>query len=179
MLVAEDSFLVVVDVQGKLAEVMHNRDDMFGNIARLTQAAAPLQVSMLVTEQLPDKLGPTRAEVSAALKEIPVVAKSSFSCAGEPAFMAALKASGKRQIVLCGIEAHICVLQTALQLLEEGYAVFVVADAVSSRDPENRRLALERMRQHGADIIVTESALFEWIRDAAHPAFREVRKVLA
>lgn len=179
MLTANRCLLVIVDVQGRLAEVMHGRDELFANINRLSKAARLLDVSALVTEQLPDKLGPTREEISASLSEVPVISKSSFSCCGETGFSEALKASDKDQVILCGIEAHICILQTALELREQGFEVFVVADAVSSRDPENKRLALERMRQHGAEIVVTESVMFEWLRDAAHPAFREVRKHLA
>ena len=81
--------------------------------------------------------------------------------------------------MLCGIEAHICVTQTALELLAQGFDVYLTADAVSSRNPNNKHLAIERMRHHGAEILTTEMALFEWLRDAAHPAFREVRKLLA
>jgi len=179
MLDADTSLLVIVDVQGKLAEIMVDRDTMFGNINRLTKSASLLNVPVVVTEQLPDRLGPTHQEIAELLSEAPVVSKSSFSCCGEPRFAEVLKSSGKKQIVLCGIEAHICVVQTTLELLEQGFEVFVVADAVSSRNPENKRLAIERMRGHGADIIVTESAMFEWMRDAAHPTFHKVRRHLS
>ena len=179
MLISTETLLVVVDVQGKLAEVMHDRDEMFGNINRLSGSARLLDVPAVITEQLPDKLGPTREELTDSLTDVAVISKSSFSCCGEAAFNQALESSDKKQVLLCGIETHICVLQTALDLLEHGFEVFVAADAVSSRNPENKQLALERMRQHGAEIITTESALFEWMRDAAHPAFREVRKFLA
>jgi len=179
MLRADSSLLVIVDVQGKLAEVMNERDELFENIGRLAKSAQQLQIPILLTEQLPDKLGPTREEITESLAGAPVIPKSAFSCCGEPKFTEALESSGKKQILLCGIEAHICILQTALELIENGFEVFIAADAVSSRDPENKRLALARTRQHGAEIISTESAMFEWLRDAAHPAFREVRKFLA
>lgn len=179
MLIANETLLIVVDVQGKLADVMHNRDELFGNINRLSASARLLDIPAVITEQLPDKLGPTREELMESLSDAPVIPKSSFSCCGEAAFTRALDSSGKKQILLCGIESHICVLQTALELLENGFEVFVAADAVASRNPENKKRALERMRQHGAEIIATESALFEWMRDAAHPAFREIRKFLA
>jgi len=178
MLRSDDSLLVVVDVQGKLAEVMHNREEMFDNIARLARSANQLETPVLVTEQLPDKLGPTRREIMESMVEAPVISKSAFSCAGEPKFVDALNRLAPKQIILCGIESHICVLQTALELLEQGYEVFVVADAVSSRHPDNKRIALERMQQHGVEIVATESVMFEWLRDAAHPAFRELRKFL-
>jgi nicotinamidase-related amidase len=179
MLRSKDSVLIVIDVQGKLADVMQEPDNLFGNILRLTRSANELEIPVIVTEQLPEKLGPTRAELADALIDAPIISKSSFSCCAEPAFMTALAESGKKQILLCGIESHICVLQTALELLEQKFDVFVAADAVSSRAPENKRLALDRLRQHGAEITVTESALFEWMRDATHPAFRVVRKLLA
>ncbi|MEI8206109.1 MAG: hydrolase [Kiritimatiellales bacterium] len=179
MLTAKDSLLVVIDVQGKLAEAMCDREKLFENICRLAKSAKLLGIPMLVTEQLPDKLGSTRKEIADPLAEEPLITKSSFSCCGEPKFVEALKSSGKKQIVLCGIEAHICVTQTALELLTQGLDIFLIADAVSSRSPDSRHLAIERMRHHGAEILTTEMALFEWLRDAAHPAFREVRKLLA
>ena len=179
MLIAKDSLLVVIDVQGKLAEAMCDREELFGNICRLAKSAKLLDVPILVTEQLPDKLGPTRKEIADPLAEAPVITKSTFSCCGEPKFIDALKSSGKKQVVLCGIEAHICVTQTALELLAQGFDVYLIADAISSRSPDNKQLAIERMRHHGAAIITAEMAIFEWLRDAAHPAFREVRKLLA
>jgi isochorismate hydrolase len=171
--------LVVIDVQGKLAEAMCGREELFENICRLAKSANLLDIPILVTEQLPEKMGATRNEITAPLAGAPFITKSSFSGCGEPKFIEALKSGGKKQIVLCGIEAHICVTQTALELLARDFDVYLAADAVSSRSPDNKQLAIERLRHHGAEIITTEMALFEWLRDAAHPAFREVRKLLA
>lgn len=180
MLDQNQSMLVIIDVQGKLAEAMHEKDGLLANIGRLAETAKALDVPVLVTEQLPDKLGPTRTEIAEVLQpECHVVSKSAFSCCGEPAFIRKLEAFGKNQIVLCGIEAHICVLQTALDLLAGNHEVFVVADAVSSRSPCNKQVALDRMQRNGTEITVVESVMFEWLRDAKHPAFREVRKLLA
>jgi nicotinamidase-related amidase len=97
-----------------------------------------------------------------------------FGCGGEPAFMRALEATNRRQVLLAGIECHVCVLQTALQLVERKYAVQVLADAVSSRSEVNYNLGLERIRRSGADVTCVESALFELMQTAEHPAFREV-----
>ena len=133
MLIPEKTLLIVIDVQGKLADVMHGRDEIFDNINRLSGSARLLEVPVLITEQLPDKLGPTREELSELSPNLPTISKSSFSCCGETTFTEALESSGKKQILLCGIEAHICVLQTALDLLEAGFEVFVAADAVASR----------------------------------------------
>lgn len=179
MLNAEESLLVIIDVQGNLADAVCDRENLLGNINRLAEAASCLNVPTLTTEQLPDKLGKTREELSDALAQTLVISKSSFGCCGEPRFIEALTESGKKQIILCGIETHICVLQTAIQLLKNGFEVFLVADAVSSRNPTNKHLALERARQYGAEIVVTESVLFEWMRDANHPEFRNIRKLLA
>lgn len=179
MLKSNDSVLIIIDVQGKLAGVMQEPEKIFGNIRRLALTANEMEIPVLVTEQLPDKLGPTRKELSDALIGTPVIAKSSFSCCGEPEFMNALNKTEKKQVIICGIESHICVLQTTLELLAQEFEIYIAADAVSSRDPENKQLALERMKQNGAQIITTESAMFEWMRNANHPAFREVRKLLA
>jgi len=178
MLNALETLLIEIDIQGKLADVMDNPKALFDNIRRLALSARALNIPLLVSEQLPDKLGPTREELSDALSHGTHFSKSAFSCCGAPGMFSAIKQAGKKQILLCGIEAHICILQTALELIENGFEVFIAVDAVSSRDPENKRLALERMRQHGAEIVVTESVMFEWLRDAAHPSFREVRKLL-
>lgn len=178
MLDAKETLLIEIDIQGKLAEVMENPEALFENVRRLALSASELSIPLLVSEQFPDKLGPTREELSDALSHGTRLSKSAFSCCGDPDMVSAIKQSGKKQILLCGIEAHICILQTALELIENGFEVFIAADAISSRNPEHKRLALERMRQHGAEIVVTESVLFEWLRDAAHPAFREVRKFL-
>lgn len=179
MLKSEDSLFVMIDVQGKLADAMHNASELFEQIQRLARSANTLKIPILITEQLPDKLGSTRNELSDALGNAPIISKSSFSCCGETAFIDTLKAFNKKQIIVSGIEAHICILQTVLELMEKGYEVFVAADAISSRNPQNKELAIRRMRQHGAEILPTESVMFEWLRDASHPAFREVRKYLA
>lgn len=179
MLDSENSVLIIIDIQGRLADVVADSADVFANSRRLAETAKLLEIPVVFSEQIPDKLGTTRDELADLKDDAVTISKSSFGCGGEPSFMAALKQTGKKQVVLCGIEAHICVLQTALQLLDDGFSVFMAADAASSRLPENKQRALERARQHGAEIITTEMALFEWTRDAAHPAFREVRKLLA
>lgn len=106
------------------------------------------------------------------------MAKSSFSCCGEPQLVDALKASGRKQVILVGIETHVCVYQTAVDLLESGHEVIVAADAVSSRAAENKTLALEEMRSAGATVLPTESILFALLRDAADPRFKELLKLI-
>jgi nicotinamidase-related amidase len=179
MLNSDKSVLAIIDVQGRLADAVQQTQELFDNINRLAGSAQAMNIPMIVTEQLPEKLGATRPEICEHLAGTTAIAKSAFSCCGEPEFMTALKATGKTQVILCGMETHICVLGTAIELIDQGYEVFLVADAASSRTLENKNLALARIRQHGAQIIATEMALFEWMRDAKHPAFREVRKFLA
>ncbi|MEN8256197.1 MAG: isochorismatase family protein, partial [Verrucomicrobiota bacterium] len=112
------------------------------------------------------------------LTDVPMIAKSAFSCCGEPEFSKAFEEAGKRQAILVGIETHVCVYQTAIDLLENGVEVFVVADAVSSRAPENKALALQAMQDAGATVLPTESVLFALLRDAADPRFKELLKLI-
>ena len=127
------------------------------------------------TEQYPDGLGPTGAPL-AAFPQL-TLAKTAFSATDAPGF-ATLLPAGTTEVVVAGCEAHVCVLQTVLALQEAGHRVAVVADAVGSRDPANVTAALDRMARHGAEVVTSEMVLFEWLRDSAHPRFREVQKLL-
>jgi len=177
MLTREDAVLLVVDVQGKLARLMHEADALFDQIARLVRGATVLEVPVLATEQNPDGLGPTVEEVRPHLPSAPMP-KMAFSCCGEPAVVEGLEATGRRQVLLCGIETHICVYQTARDLLARGWEVHVVADAVSSRAAGNREVGLEKMRAAGAEITSVETALFEMLKAADGPAFREILDIV-
>ncbi len=174
MLSAINTILVVVDVQGKLAHLMNNRESLFRRLKTAIQGARTLELPILVTEQYPEGMGATIPEIASLLPDVLPIAKNSFSCCGSDAFMAALKQIGRYQILLAGIEAHVCVQQTALDLLDDGYEVQVLADAVSSRDAENRAVAIERMRDAGVAITSTEAALFEIMRRSDVPAFKQV-----
>lgn len=174
MLRKDDAVLVFVDVQGRLAEVMDGVDVLNRNLERMVKGMQLLEVPVLVTEQLPDKLGPTQEPYRSLLQGSEPIAKSAFSCCGEPLFMEALNAYDRKQVVLVGIEAHVCVYQTAMDLVEQGFEVVVVADAVGSRCPQNKALALAAMREAGAEILPTESVLFALIRNAAAPWFKEL-----
>ncbi len=170
--------LVVVDVQGKLASLMHQRTQLYQHLGLCIQAADLLELPILWVEQYPQGLGPTVPEVRQWLGDRSPLVKNSFSCCGEPAFNQALEASGRRQIVLTGIEAHVCVYQTAVDLLARGYTVQVNQDAISSRHPDNRQLGLARMQAAGALITSSEMLLFELMRSSAHPQFRAVSALL-
>ncbi|WP_231974474.1 isochorismatase family protein [Pseudonocardia sp. HH130630-07] len=174
---ADDAVLLLVDLQERLVPAVHDGDEVVARAVRLAEAAALLGVPVLATEQVPDKLGPTVAALSGHPHL--VTPKSRFA-----ADAAGLFPPGRSEIVVAGVEAHVCVLQTVLELLDgtgtrgAGRRVYVAADAVGSRSPADRDLALARARSAGAGIVSSEMVLFEWLRDAAHPRFREVQKLL-
>ncbi len=178
MLKRDEAMLVFVDVQGKLHEMMDGKDVLDGNLTRMIQCAKLLELPILGTEQIPEKLGATSEPFRSLLIDVPVFGKSAFSCCGEPKFMGAFRAAGSRQAILVGIETHVCIYQTAIDLLEDGVEVFVAADAVSSRSPENKERALQAMRDAGAQVIPTETVLFALLRDAADPRFKELLKLI-
>ena len=178
MLETKNCYLAVVDVQGKLAQLMHGKDALFKNVQILIQAAGILEIPVLWCQQIPDVLGPTVPEISRLMADIEPMNKSVFSCCGADQFISRLNESARNQVLLCGIEAHICVYQTAFDLLGKGFKVDVVADAVSSRTPENKRIALNRLAAEGASITSVEMALFELLRTAEHPKFRQIAKLI-
>jgi nicotinamidase-related amidase len=172
MLKIESTVLVLIDVQERLLGAMHEREALVTSLTRLLRGAAALGVPVVVTEQIPEKLGATVPALAAAAGSPPALVKSCFSCAGAPAFLERIRGLGRTQVVLCGIEAHVCVYQTARDLLDAGYHVEVVADAVASRAPENRRIALERLACEGAALTSVEMALFELQRVATGDSFK-------
>lgn len=172
------SCLLVIDVQERLLPAMAEGGNVVANAAVLIKAANRLGIPVLLSEQYPKGLGPTVAALSALVPEGLAVAKTEFSCAAAPGYLDRLRATGRDQLVLAGIEAHVCVLQTALQFRSLGYAVFVVADAVSSRKPESVGLALARMREAGAVPVTTEMVLFEWLGRAGTAEFKELSALI-
>lgn len=178
MLTPETTALVLIDVQGRLAQLMHDRETLFDQLQRLVKGVRILGLPVLWLEQYPQGLGPTIPELAALLPDVQPVAKTSFSACGSAEFLQQLAASGRRQLLLAGIEAHVCVYQTAVDLLAAGHEVEVVGDAVSSRTAANRALGLERMRQAGARLSGVEMALFELLRHAQAPAFREIARLV-
>ncbi len=178
MLERDDTALVVIDVQGKLARLMHDKAKLFTNLRRMIQGARVLGVPILVTEQYPEGIGPTVPEIAEVLPELDPISKICFSCCGADEFVSSLQSLGRRAVLVTGIETHICVMQTVLDLLEAAYDVHVVADAVSSRSADNKRIGLERMRDAGAVITSTESALYELLAVASGPEFKAVLKLI-
>ncbi len=177
MLEIGKSSLVVVDVQGKLATLMHDRQLLFKNIRILIEAAKILDIPVLWTQQCPAALGATVPEIAELLTDITPIDKSSFSCCGDTQFMRKLNFN-RPQILLCGIETHVCIYQTAADLRDKGFTANVIADAVSSRSLENKQLAISKMQSLGIAITSTEMALFELLKTADHPKFKQIAKLV-
>ncbi|WP_067520943.1 hydrolase [Endozoicomonas ascidiicola] len=178
MLTTDNTLLVIVDVQGKLATLMHDNEALFKNLQALAKGSVLLDIPILWLEQLPEKLGSTIPELQDILSDLTPIEKSSFSGCGAQGFTSALKASGRQKILLAGIEAHICVYQTAADLLLQGYEVEVVVDAVSSRTLQSKDVALDKMSALGADLTTVEMALFELMETAEAPQFREIARLI-
>ena len=176
MMRPQDTALLVVDVQARLLPVMLDAERTVWNARRLLDGAKILGVTAFATEQYPEKLGPTVEELAERIEtEIP--AKLNFSCGNCESIFGDLKEQGIHRILVCGIETHVCVQQTVLDLLAAGYQVNVAADAVSSRYAIDRDTALRRMEASGAYLTTTESALFELCGEAGSDIFRELSKL--
>ena len=178
MLDIQNCCLVVVDVQGKLARLMHDKESLFKNIEILIKAAKILNIPILWCQQCPQSLGPTIPQIARLLTDIEPINKASFSCCGCNQFNAKLKELSRQQVLLCGIETHVCIYQTAADLLSKGFSVEVIADAVSSRTLENKQIAITKMSVEGVDVTTTEMALFELLKTADHPHFKEIAKLI-
>lgn len=174
----DEALLLLVDVQGKLARLMHDSETMIKQQRILIEGCRLLGLPVVWAEQLPDKLGGTVPELVEKLDGLEPMAKASFGCCGDAALMAAIRATGRRQVLLCGIEAHVCVWQTAAALRREDYAVHLVCDAVSARSAVNRDIAFRRMAAAGVVLSNVEMALFELMGTAQHPRFRDVARLL-
>jgi nicotinamidase-related amidase len=175
LLTARDSVLLLVDLQQRLVPALHDSETVVARAARLAEAAQLLGVPICATEQYPEGLGPTVEPLAGYPQN--VVANTAFPATGAPG-AATLFPPGTAEVVVAGCEAHVCVLQTVVELLGEGLRVAVVADAIGSRDPASVTAALDRMARHGAEVVTSEMVLFEWVRDSTHPRFREVQKLL-
>jgi nicotinamidase-related amidase len=174
MLIHPDhSTLLVVDMQGKLLTLVHDWQRTLDAVIWLTRVAQKIGVPVMATEQYPKGLGKTQPDLAALFPPGSLAEKSHFSCVAAQC-LPGLPGAERPQVVICGIESHVCVMQTALELRWAGKEVFVVADAVSSRNPDDRHFALERMRHHGIEIVTREMACFEWLQTAGTPLFRDI-----
>lgn len=170
----DQAALLVVDVQERLHPVMWEKERVADCIGKLIRGFQILSLPIFVTEQYPKGLGPTIPDLRELLEGVQPYEKLHFSCCAVDPLMEALKREDRFQIVLCGIETHVCIVQTALDLLHAGYQVHVPADAVSSRRELDWRTALERMRRAGVVVTTTESALFELLEVAGTPEFKQI-----
>ncbi|MFA5375387.1 MAG: hydrolase [Dehalococcoidia bacterium] len=178
MLNIDKTTLVIIDVQEKLSRVMHEKEKLFENLQKLIKGAKLLNIPIIVTEQNPSGLGPTVPDIAALLTDIKPITKFSFSCGGEEPFMRVIENLNRKQILLTGIETHVCVYQTAVDLIEAGYEVHTVVDCVSSRTIENKNLALDKMKSEGAMLTSVEITLFELLRTAKNPKFKEMSQIV-
>ena len=165
---------LVIDIQEKLFLHMDQKDELLRKCLILLKGLQVLKVPVMITEQYPKGLGPTLDQVNQAVGLVNPIEKISFSCCHEPAFVESLEHFKRNTIIICGIEAHVCVLQTVIDLIDSGYKPVVVADCVSSRNGEDKRISLERMQVEGAVITTCESILFELARVAGTDEFKVI-----
>jgi nicotinamidase-related amidase len=173
---ASDTGLLVVDVQGKLVGMIDGHQRIVWNIRRLLDGAKILGLPTLASEQYPQGLGPTTPELAQRLDRL--FDKTAFSCSGCAAICDELRATDRRKWLVCGIEAHVCIQQTVLDLLAEGFSIYVAADAIGSRFKFDYEIALRRMESSGATITTTEAALFEWCEDSKSPQFKQISQLI-
>lgn len=172
----EDAVLVLIDIQERLLPVVDEkeRELLENRNLVLTKGCRALDVPILATQQYTKGLGPTIPSLREALGEFTPIEKTAFSAVREPSFMEALAALGKKTVILTGIEAHVCVMQTALDLMEKGYTVFLPVDCICSRKPMDKKLAAQRMEGAGVQLATCESVLFELCGGAREPGFKEI-----
>ena len=178
MLTSENTLLLVVDVQGRLAHVMNAKEVLFKSIVNMINGARILGIKTLLTEQNPRGLGPTIPELREHLHDIEPISKFSFSCCDNEQFMLELNSAQPENIVIAGIESHICVYQTARDLVKLKYSVEILSDAVSSRTAENKQIGLERSKAAGAGVTSVETVLFEILKGARSKAFKDILNIV-
>lgn len=176
MLNREEALMAVIDIQGNLYLAMDEKEFLLANTAKLIKGINILEIPIILTEQL--KIGPTIPELARLMPDVKPIIKNSFSCCGDAQFLEALIASGKKQVLVCGIEAHVCAYQTSMDLMERGYEVYVVADAVSSRTAGNREIGIQKLLASGAILTSTEMALFELLKTATDPKAKDLFRII-
>lgn len=176
LLQLDQSAIVIIDVQEKLAPVIHQRDQIIARIRWLGEIANELSVPIVVSEQYPKGLGISVDDLAKVIENARVVEKMHFSAWQEPHFVDAINDIERKQILLVGMEAHVCVLQTAMDMAEQGFDVFVVEDAVGSRRDTDKQAALRRLQQAGVTIITSEMAAYEWLHRSGTDTFRHITK---
>lgn len=174
----EESLCLVIDIQEKLVPAMQNGEAMITQTRRLLQGLATLGLPLMLTEQYPQGLGSTISAIKELLPQTTALAKTSFSCCDDPAFLAELRACDRSTVIVCGMESHVCVQQTVIDLSALGFQPVVVADCVASRKDFDRQLSLQRMEREGAIIASLESLLFELTRAAGTDTFKAISRLV-
>jgi len=174
----EESSGLVIDIQERLYPHMDQPELLLHNTVILLKGLNALGVPVLLTEQYPEGLGPTLREIRNALARFDPIRKIAFSCCGEPGYLMALEQTARRKVIISGIEAHVCVMQTVIDLVENGYIPVVVEDCISSRKPGDKKVALERMRMEGAMVTTMESILFELARVSGTDEFKVISRLV-
>jgi hypothetical protein len=174
----ENTIGIFIDIQEKLFPHMQERSMLEQNLVKLNTGLRILEIPIVVTEQYSKGLGFTISPLKLALEEFSAIEKTAFSCCDEPQFINTLSASGKKNVIVCGIETHVCVLQTTIDLLQAGYQAIVLEDCVSSRKLSDKNIAIERMRQEGAIISSMESVLFELTRTSGTESFKAISRLV-
>ena len=178
MLNKDNTVFVLVDVQGNLAGIMHDKQQLFANIHKLIKSLKILNIPIIWLEQYPDGIGETIPLIASLLKPLKPISKMSFSGYDNPEFKQTLEQTGRKQVILAGIESHVCVYQTAMGLDQANYEVEVICDAVSSRTQSNKQIALLKMQKQGINLTSTEMVLFELLKTAEDENFREIIKLI-
>jgi nicotinamidase-related amidase len=178
MLELDNTTLVIIDIQGNLYEAMHDKEFLYESLSKMISVAKLLGIPILVTEQIPEKLGSTIPRLADQLAGNTFISKSYFSSCKDDGFVKALKGINKGQILMTGIETHVCVYQTSLDLMDMGYEVNVIADCVSSRTALNRDIGLERLVTSGAKLSSVEMASFELLKLGDGEKFRQMIKIV-
>lgn len=175
---SDNSVLLIIDIQEKLLNAVFNKESLIKKSEIITKASGILNLPVIITEQYPKGLGSTVEYIRNAVPNAQIFEKNTFSALDNNEIFQAIKNSNKKQIVLFGIETHICVNQTANALVEAGYEVNVISDACGSRVLFEHTAGIDRMKSNGANIITAEIALFEWLKSSKHPNFKEIQALI-
>ncbi|MDD5701744.1 MAG: hydrolase [Dehalococcoidales bacterium] len=178
MLKVEDTVVVVIDIQTKLWNVMYEKEALLENAHKLVKGMQVMGVPIIWTEQNPQGLGPTVPDLAQLVPGFQPIPKLYFSCCQEKEFQQTINGLKRKSVLVCGIEAHICVFQTSMELLGSGFEVQVVADVVSSRIERNRDITLSRLQSEGVKLTTSEMAIYELLKSAGSPQFKEMLRVV-
>jgi nicotinamidase-related amidase len=178
MLETTNTVLLIIDVQEKLVRVMHDKDSLLSNLQKLIEGIQVMGIPVIVTEQYPQGLGPTVPEITNLISGFSPISKTCFSCWDSDDFRNKLEQLNRKQVLISGIEGHVCVYQTARDLVSRGYETYFITDTISSRTPENRQLSFKMMKQRGAYISGTETVLFELLKSAGSDQFKKISRIV-